>query len=41
VAISHPRRPLNSATVVFIGMLSEQMRARTRKGRAQQEHGAA
>ncbi|OWW20824.1 LysR family transcriptional regulator [Noviherbaspirillum denitrificans] len=30
VAVSHPRRPLNSATSAFIAMLTEQMRMRTK-----------
>ncbi len=31
VAVSHPRRPLNSATSAFIAMLTEQMRLRTQE----------
>lgn len=31
VAVSHPRRPLNSATNAFIALLKEQMQARTRQ----------
>lgn len=31
VAVSHPRRPLNSATTAFIAMLTEQMRLRTQQ----------
>lgn len=31
VAVSHPRRPLNSATNAFIAMLTEQMRLRTQE----------
>jgi LysR family transcriptional regulator, nitrogen assimilation regulatory protein len=37
VAISHPRRPLNSATTTFIAMLTEQMRLRAGKSTADQE----
>lgn len=38
VAISHPRRPLNSATTTFIAMLTGQMQVRAKKGRVQHEH---
>jgi LysR family nitrogen assimilation transcriptional regulator len=31
VSISHPRRPLNPATTIFIGMLSEQIRLRAQE----------
>jgi DNA-binding transcriptional LysR family regulator len=35
VMISHPRRPLNSATTIFIGMLTAQMQISAKKNRAE------
>ncbi|WP_151446175.1 LysR family transcriptional regulator [Lacisediminimonas profundi] len=32
VAVTHPRRPLNSATAAFVAMLTQEMRSRTRVG---------
>jgi len=31
VTVSHPRRPLNSATTAFLAMLTEQIRLRTQE----------
>jgi LysR family nitrogen assimilation transcriptional regulator len=41
VAISHPRRPLNSATNAFIAMLTEQMRLRTQEQQSGEESSMA
>ncbi|HYD61497.1 MAG TPA: LysR family transcriptional regulator [Noviherbaspirillum sp.] len=41
VAVSHPRRPLNSATSAFIAMLTEQMRLRTQEQDGVDSSGAA
>jgi LysR family nitrogen assimilation transcriptional regulator len=41
VAISHPRRPLNSATNAFIAMLTEQMRLRTQEQTSGEANGIA
>jgi DNA-binding transcriptional LysR family regulator len=37
VAVSHPRRPLNSATNAFIAMLTGQMRMRTQEQTADEQ----
>jgi len=37
VMISHPRRPLNSATTAFIGMLAKQMQLSAKKSRSEPE----
>jgi LysR family nitrogen assimilation transcriptional regulator len=41
VAVSHPRRPLNSATNAFIAMLTEQMRLRTQQQTADEANDTA
>ncbi|MDB5772783.1 MAG: LysR family transcriptional regulator [Burkholderia sp.] len=41
VAISHPRRPMNSATNAFIAMLTEQIRLRTQEQVAGEAEGTA
>jgi DNA-binding transcriptional LysR family regulator len=41
VTVSHPRRPLNSATGAFIAMLTEQMRLHTQEQDGVDSRGAA
>jgi LysR family transcriptional regulator, nitrogen assimilation regulatory protein len=41
VAVSHPRRPLNSATSAFIAILTEQIRLRTQEQDGVDENGPA
>lgn len=41
VAVSHPRRPLNSATSAFIAILTEQMRLRTQQQDGVETNGSA
>lgn len=40
VAISHPRRPLNSAASAFIALMTQQIRRRTQEQTSDEAHGA-